>query len=235
MCSFVESRYDEKEFPFNLLKFNMSNMSRCYPKGTRVNSGNYDPWIMWNSGSQMVALNYQTFGEIMFLNKGKFRDNGGCGWVLKPDILLSPEANFEPNYSNAVPPCKVPRIMIRIISARQLPRSYEKSLTKDIIDPHLTIEIQGSPGDKIARKTRTIEKDGFSPVWEETFSFDMSRSELAMIFFRVWDHERRIAHNAVPVEALRSGYIILSLFDEVGRELPLSNLFIHISYPPKGT
>jgi len=70
-------------------------------------------------------------------------------------------------------------------------------------------------------------------VWEETFSFDFTRSELAMIFFRVWDHERKIAHNAIPVEALRSGYRILPLFDEVGRELPLSNLFIHISYPPK--
>jgi len=231
MCSFVESKFEEKEFGLNIVKFNTTNMSRCYPKGTRVNSGNYDPFIMWNCGSQMVALNYQTLGEVMFLNKGKFRDNGGCGWLIKPDILFHPESGYDPNHITNSPPCKVPRVMIRIISARQLPRSLEKSQTKDIISPHISVEIHGANCDKAVRKTRQIDKDGFSPLWEETFSFDLARSDLALIYFRVWDHERKIAHNAFPVESLRSGYRLLPLFDEVGRELPLANLFIHISYP----
>ena len=34
-----------------------------------------------------VALNYQTPDESMMLNKGRFRDNGGCGYVLKPSFL----------------------------------------------------------------------------------------------------------------------------------------------------
>ena len=32
----------------------------------------------------MIALNYQTFDQPMQINQGKFRLNGGCGWVLKP-------------------------------------------------------------------------------------------------------------------------------------------------------
>ncbi|CAL1549158.1 unnamed protein product, partial [Lymnaea stagnalis] len=36
-----------------------------------------------------VALNYQTSGEAMQLNHGRFMDNGGVGYVLKPSILLS--------------------------------------------------------------------------------------------------------------------------------------------------
>jgi len=35
----------------------------------------------------IVALNYQTTSEAMDLNDGKFRQNGGCGYILKPDIL----------------------------------------------------------------------------------------------------------------------------------------------------
>ena len=38
--------------------------------------------------SQVVALNYQTHGEPVWLNQGKFMDNGGCGYVLKPEFLL---------------------------------------------------------------------------------------------------------------------------------------------------
>lgn len=35
----------------------------------------------------VVALNYQTPDEAMQLNRGLFEDNGGCGYVLKPDFM----------------------------------------------------------------------------------------------------------------------------------------------------
>ena len=38
-----------------------------------------------------VALNYQTGGEAMQLNHGRFLDNGGCGYVLKPNFLVAEE------------------------------------------------------------------------------------------------------------------------------------------------
>ena len=41
--------------------------------------------------SPPVALNYQTGGEAMQLNHGRFLDNGGCGYVLKPNFLLAEE------------------------------------------------------------------------------------------------------------------------------------------------
>jgi len=34
-------------------------MLRIYPKGTRVNSSNYNPLIGWMHGAQMVAFNMQ--------------------------------------------------------------------------------------------------------------------------------------------------------------------------------
>ena len=42
------------------------------------------PHPFWDAGCAMVALNYQTFDQPMQIHQGKFRMNGGCGWVLKP-------------------------------------------------------------------------------------------------------------------------------------------------------
>ena len=47
-------------FPFEQVQF-----SRVYPKGQRIDSSNYNPIPLWNSGCQMVALNYQTAGKGM--------------------------------------------------------------------------------------------------------------------------------------------------------------------------
>ena len=56
--------------------YNRKQLSRVYPKGPRVDSSNYDPINMWNCGSQMCALNYQTPDRSMQLNQGKFLLNG---------------------------------------------------------------------------------------------------------------------------------------------------------------
>ncbi|CAN0057558.1 unnamed protein product, partial [Laminaria digitata] len=82
--------------------YNARNMSRIYPGGTRVDSSNYDPVPSWNVGSQIVALNYQTPGVSMRLNDGKFRDNGGCGYLLKPSCLRNGK-HFHPD-SGPFPP-----------------------------------------------------------------------------------------------------------------------------------
>lgn len=36
-----------------------------------------------------MALNYQKFDSKIWLNQGKFRLNGGCGFVLKPELMLN--------------------------------------------------------------------------------------------------------------------------------------------------
>lgn len=38
--------------------------SRIYPKGTRVDSSNYNPAPAWAAGAQLVALNYQTRTDV---------------------------------------------------------------------------------------------------------------------------------------------------------------------------
>jgi hypothetical protein len=89
MYSFNENKTEKllHSKAYEWIQYNKRQISRIYPGGFRVDSSNYDPVPSWNVGSQMVALNYQTPGLQMQLNDGKFRDNGGCGWVLKPAFL----------------------------------------------------------------------------------------------------------------------------------------------------
>ncbi|NXU37723.1 PLCZ1 phosphodiesterase, partial [Drymodes brunneopygia] len=86
------AKHSAKEFIAHTTRF----ITRIYPKGRRMNSSNYKPQEFWNVGCQMVALNFQTPGLEMELQDGKFLDNGGCGYVLKPAFLRDPHTTFTP-------------------------------------------------------------------------------------------------------------------------------------------
>eukprot|EP01117_Protostelium_nocturnum_P011946 TRINITY_DN4370_c0_g1_i2.p1 TRINITY_DN4370_c0_g1~~TRINITY_DN4370_c0_g1_i2.p1 ORF type:complete len:1078 (+),score=361.84 TRINITY_DN4370_c0_g1_i2:54-3287(+) len=70
-----------------MTKFTTVQFTRVYPKGSRVDSSNYNPMTAWNIGCQLVALNYQTEGDPMYLQHGKFNENGRSGYVLKPQWM----------------------------------------------------------------------------------------------------------------------------------------------------
>lgn len=94
------------KFSDELVKFNKNQLCRVYPKGSRVDSSNYNPITAWNVGCQLVALNYQTEGDSMFLQGGKFIENGRCGYVLKPHWMRRRDNDVpdkSPN-STATPP-----------------------------------------------------------------------------------------------------------------------------------
>jgi phosphatidylinositol phospholipase C gamma-1 len=55
--------------------YNRRQLSRVYPKGSRIDSTNYNQLPMWNCGSQLCALNYQTPDRSMQLNQGRFLQN----------------------------------------------------------------------------------------------------------------------------------------------------------------
>lgn len=72
-------------------------LTRIYPSGIRVDSSNFNPQDMWNCGCQIVALNYQSVGPMMDLNIGRFAQNGGCGYVLKPAVMREDFAVYNAN------------------------------------------------------------------------------------------------------------------------------------------
>lgn len=73
MSSFDEKQATSllKEHPVKFVDYNMFQLSRVYPAGTRFDSSNFMPQVFWNAGCQLVALNYQTLDLAMQLNLGK--------------------------------------------------------------------------------------------------------------------------------------------------------------------
>ncbi|XP_070296936.1 1-phosphatidylinositol 4,5-bisphosphate phosphodiesterase beta-1-like, partial [Salvelinus sp. IW2-2015] len=66
MSSFVETKALEQltKSPVEFVEYNKLQLSRIYPKGTRVDSSNYNPQLFWNAGCQLVALNFQTIDHL---------------------------------------------------------------------------------------------------------------------------------------------------------------------------
>lgn len=65
MFSLSEKRANKmmKESVMDLIKHNRTHITRIYPSVTRLNSSNFEPHKYWCTGTQMVALNWQTFGQ----------------------------------------------------------------------------------------------------------------------------------------------------------------------------
>lgn len=71
MLSFSESRLEkmnrDPELRRELVSHNRGHITRAYPKGFRLTSTNYLPHHMWAMGVQLVALNWQTYGECLLM------------------------------------------------------------------------------------------------------------------------------------------------------------------------
>ncbi|XP_006866122.1 PREDICTED: 1-phosphatidylinositol 4,5-bisphosphate phosphodiesterase zeta-1 [Chrysochloris asiatica] len=218
------SKQKAQEFIFHTRKF----ITRIYPKATRTDSSNYNPQEFWNLGCQMVALNFQTPGLPMDLYTGKFLDNGGSGYILKPQFLRDSESNFNPN--DVMTDSKPITLTIRLISGIQLP--LNSSYKTDVL---VVIEIFGVPDDQIKQQSHIIKKNAFSPRWNETFTFIIHVPELALLRFVV-ENQSLIGGNeflgqyTLPVLCLNKGYRRVPLFSKAGESLEPASLFIYVWY-----
>ncbi|CAF4347759.1 unnamed protein product, partial [Rotaria sp. Silwood2] len=222
-------KHAEKD-PLDLILQTTWRLLRVYPDGLRQDSSNLDPIHPWNFGVQLVALNYQTDDDLMALYYGKFRDNGCCGYILKPDYLINAqETKFNPwncpiDFDN-------PKILtITIISGQFLPRSSVKS--KDIPDPYVRISTHGLPCDEKIQKTQVIKNNGFDPIWDETFEFRIRFPQMCLVYFSVIDYDPisgddRIVYFSAPVEMIQPDYRHIYLRANNNDETH-STLFVHV-------
>ncbi|XP_003906128.1 1-phosphatidylinositol 4,5-bisphosphate phosphodiesterase zeta-1 isoform X2 [Papio anubis] len=219
------SKLRAHEFIFHTRKF----ITRIYPKATRADSSNFNPQEFWNIGCQMVALNFQTPGLPMDLQNGKFLDNGGSGYVLKPHFLRESESYFNPSDIKESMPVT---LTIRLISGIQLPLTHSSSNKGDTL---VIIEVFGVPNDQMKQQTRVIKKNAFSPRWNETFTFIIHVPELALIRFVV-ESQGLIAGNeflgqyTLPLLCMNKGYRRVPLFSRMGESLEPASLFVYVWY-----
>jgi len=214
----------------DFVTYNSKQLSRIYPKGMRVDSSNYDPVPSWNLGSQIVALNYQTGSEPMWMNVGKFQDNGGAGYILKPQYMRETKITFNPEATiKASKHCE-----ISVISAFELPKVSGKE-KGDVIDPYVKLVISGVSLDKHTFKTKVIKNNGFNPIWKTDFKFAVHNMDLALVTFIVSDadlisSDDLIAQYSLPLNCLREGYRFVPLKEKHGKTLEKASLLIYVKY-----
>ncbi|KAJ6658760.1 hypothetical protein lerEdw1_019681 [Lerista edwardsae] len=191
VSSFSETKAHQilQQKPAQYLRFNQHQLSRIYPSSYRVDSSNYNPQPFWNAGCQLVALNYQSEGRMLQLNRAKFSANGNCGYVLKPKCMC--QGVFNPNSEDPLLSQMKKQLVLRIISGQQLPKPRDSMLGDrgEIIDPFVEVEVIGLPMDCCKEQTRVVDDNGFNPMWEETLIFPLYMPEIALIRFLVWDHD----------------------------------------------
>nr|XP_034180308.1 1-phosphatidylinositol 4,5-bisphosphate phosphodiesterase gamma-1 isoform X2 [Osmia lignaria] len=230
MSSFPETKAEklmcQQENKF-FIKYHQVQFSRVYPKGQRIDSSNYNPVPMWNAGCQMVALNYQTGDKSMQLNQAKFKENGNCGYILKPDFMFRDD--FNPFDKNCLYGVESLKFNIKVIGARHLIRAG-----RGIASPFVEIEIIGADFDSGTKlTTKTIPDNGFNPMWNESCEFEVLNSYFAFIRFVVQDEDmfgdsNFIGQATFPVRCLRSGYRSVPLKNNFSEDLELASLLIHL-------
>lgn len=247
-------------------KYNVSHMSRTYPAGLRIDSSNYNPLLGWSLGcrkfiallksvermfifsshlmcvlcpcsSELVALNFQTHDTNLLLGDGRFLQDGGFGYVLKPKSVMGERQQSDSN-----------RIVIKVLRANCLPKPRGDAMG-ELVDPYVTVElhdIKCNDGKEevvtTANQTESIQDNGLSPVFwtndSQEMTFEVFHSDVAMVLFKVIDEDigmdDHIASAAIPVSCLRRGYRSIQLYSphDNSRTGPFmfASLLVHIDH-----
>ncbi|RVE57067.1 hypothetical protein OJAV_G00212650 [Oryzias javanicus] len=217
ISSFVETKGEAmiSKTAVEFVEYNKRQMSRIYPKGTRMDSSNYSPQPFWNAGCQMVALNYQTMDFPMQLNMALFEFNGRTGYLLKHDVLRRGDKKFDPFCDR-----------IDTIYSGQF-------LSDKSVKTGVEVEVIGLPGDpkKKYRTKWSTTPNAINPVWnEEPFVFEkILLPEMASL--RIVVHEENgkfLGHRIIPLDAIQSGFHHICLRSESNMPLTLPALFVYI-------
>ncbi|XP_055513102.1 LOW QUALITY PROTEIN: 1-phosphatidylinositol 4,5-bisphosphate phosphodiesterase delta-3-like [Leucoraja erinacea] len=214
------------------VRYNTKQLSRIYPTGSRVDSSNYNPQEMWNAGCQLVALNFQKSGMEMDLNKGKFRQNGRSGYILKPSFMRNKSNLFDPARPRNGAGLNKTQLIIDVITAQQLPK-VNKDKKNSIVDPLVRVEVHGVPEDNATKRTRYIENNGFNPVWNEVLKFTISVPEQALIRIVVEDYDSSSSNDFIgqftlPFTSVKEGYRHIHLLARDSAPLSPATLFVRV-------
>jgi hypothetical protein len=145
------------------------------------------------------------------------------------DLVVSPDA---------------PRDMlsIKIISGHRLPKPKGANPSRsEIIDPFVELHFHGVEDDVSEctplQKTKWISNNGFDPMWDETFKFEIARPDLAHLVFVVRDHDdfsvtsdQFIGQASIPLRLMRPGYRVIPLRRADLSPIPDAHLFCKIEW-----
>jgi len=218
-----------------IVRFTQRNILRVYPKGTRIDSSNYNPLIGWTHGAQMVAFNMQGYGRSLWLMQGMFKANGGCGYIKKPDFLLTTGPHnevFDPKVK--LPVKKTLKVTVYMGEGWYYDFRHTHFDAYSPPDFYARVGIAGVPVDTIMKKTKTLE-DNWVPNWNEEFEFPLTVPELALLRIEVHEYDMSEKDDfggqaCLPVSELRSGIRAVSLHSHKGEKYNSVKLLMRFEY-----
>lgn len=229
-CSSINEASAKKlcrKHPLQLIAHTESQLMRTYPAGLRIDSSNFNPVFVWAFGIQMVALNYQTDDQAMHINTAMFEENGGCGFVCKPDVLWDQShlmyRRFNP-LDKEFDGLHSSQIVINVVSGQ-----YVSQMTNLFASTYVEVEMLGIPVDCSKKRTKTIKKNGFNPIWNDTFFFKCMFHDLAFLKFSVFDADTHhiVSQRVIPLKCLRPGYRHVRLRSAINKPLSMASLFVY--------
>ena len=228
VTSMPEGRIEDfaQSSPDQLVELNNRMFTRVYPKGTRITSSNYNPQQAWNLGCQLVALNYQTTdsGELRHY-LGKFQDNNGSGYLLKPLALRSDNMSWGNRLS---------KLSIGIMRGWMIPKPGNRE-KGEVVDPSVHIRVSGIPGDDGQEMaTSTVRNNGFNPVWKERSEFTLRSVEMASLIIQVNDDSGSLLSEVIiPCSCISPGYRSVAMWD-CDMKQTQAGLLLHVLWTEGG-
>lgn len=257
-----------------VVRHNMRYMMRVYPNGWRFTSSNFDPLMYWCRGVQMCALNWQTWDLGMQLNDAMFAAGTDVsGYVLKPnslrEITMLQNVPAAAGAGHIKRERKIVSFSINVISAQQLMRPRNLPSNRSV-DPYVEVEVyhaddktkeqkgvsaagghndtgsNGSSGLGTPRRLRTqiVQQNGFNPVFDKRFKFDLVTKYPELVFVRFTVRASRDGHSyddvkspplaiyTAKLSSLKQGYRTLPLMDNNGDQFLFSTLFCKFNIKP---
>ena len=152
-----------------------------------------------------MTLNYQTNDNQNAYNHARFSDNGGCGYVLKPEFLRDPSIAYLSIGSCGLNKKFYPTLKMNISI---LSGYFIKSGEYDNL--YVELGIKGHETDNSEFKTDPISNsNGLNPVWNQEFTFECNVPDLAFLEFEVkqssWGRDETLGFFCAPLTSILEG------------------------------
>ena len=147
-----------------------------------------------------MAINYQTEDDQYGYNCARFSDNGGCGFVLKPEFLRNPSPSYTAYGLDRLEVKSTLKISIKVLSGHFL---NVHAGANGNLNPYVKIRIRGHPmdekevdGKKInCFKCDSVESNGIHTLWTSngdinlvpTLQFEIKMPSLAFLEIKAKD------------------------------------------------
>lgn len=181
------------------------------------------PLDHWDVGAQMVALNYQTISVAMLINWAQFALNGRSGYVLKPAFLRTPEKVKLPK--------QLPKTMLQVtILCGQFWKPFQGKVELKVSTRVYCPDKEQRMDLKKPESTNVVADNGFNPVWNETFLFDLSNPELSFVQFMLVNSKDFVGHHMISFQAMQRGVRHINLFDHDNKLIPFARIYVQIDH-----